>query len=195
MDKSIIQTFLCIPVSSEVASKKNMLFSTIDQSKVKVNWIRNLNLHLTVKFIGQTPKSSIKKIIYCIESITTDFPPFKLKIKGTGCFPNSRKPKTLWLGVQDDCSQLTKLIERIESDLFDIGFAKENKLLTPHITIAKINYSQKATPDVNIFLKSSYDVIDLNVNRLQLFSSELLSNGAVYSLLKTFPLGESIYKE
>ena len=87
---------------------------------------------------------------------------------------------------------MSKLIERIESNLFELGFAKDTKLLTPHITIAKINYPQKITPDVSIFLKSSYDVIDLNVNRLQFFSSEILSNGAIYSLLKTFPLGESI---
>ena len=192
MDKNIIRTFLCIPISNEIASKKNMLFSTIDNSKIKVNWVKNSNLHLTVKFIGQTPQSSIKKVIYSIASITKDFPPFKLRIKGTGCFPNKRKPKNLWLGVQNDYLPLSKLIERVENNLFELGFEKETKLLTPHITIAKINYPQKITPDISIFLNSSYDVIDLNVNRLQFFSSELLSNGAIYSLLKTFPLGESI---
>ncbi len=192
MDKNIIRTFLCIPISNEIVSKKNMLFSTIDQTKIKVNWVKNLNVHLTVKFIGQTPQSSIKEIIYSVASITKDYTPFKLRIKGTGCFPNARKPKTLWLGVQDDYSPLSKLIEMVERNLFELGFAKETKLLIPHITIAKINYPQKVTPDVSTFLKSSYDVIDLNVNRLQFFSSELLSNGAIYSLLKTFPLGESI---
>ena len=108
---------------------------------------------MTVKFIGQTPQSSIKEIIYSIASITKDFIPFKLRIKGTGCFPNTRKPKTLWLGVQDDYLPLSKLIERIESNLSEIGFAKETRLLIPHITIAKINYPQKITPDVSIFFK------------------------------------------
>ncbi len=192
MDKNIVRTFLCVPVSKEIVSKKNMLFSTIEHSRIKINWVKNVNLHLTIKFIGQTPESSIKKIIYSIASITKDLTPFKLGIKGTGCFPNIRKPKTLWLGVQDDYLPLSKLVERVESNLFKLGFARETKVLIPHITIAKINYPQKNIPDVSTFLKSSYDVIDLNVNRLQLFSSELLSNGAVYSLLKTFPIGESI---
>ena len=193
MNKNIIRTFLCVPaVSNEIVSKKNMLFSTVDHSKVKINWVKNVNLHLTIKFIGQTPESSITKIIYSIASITKDLAPFKLGIKGTGCFPNIKKPKTLWLGVQDDYLLLSKLVERVESNLFKLGFARETKVLIPHITIAKINYPQKNIPDFSTFLKSSYDVIDLNVNRLQLFSSELLSNGAIYSLLKTFPIGESI---
>ena len=192
MEKSIIRTFLCIPIETEISSKKNMLFSTIDQSKIKVNWIKSANMHLTVKFIGQTPKSSVKEIIHSVALITKDLPPFKLKIKGTGCFPNRGKPKTLWLGIKGDYLPLSKLVEKVENNLHYLGFARETKSLIPHITIAKINYPQKRTPDVSVFLKTSYDAIDLNVNRLQLFSSELLSNGAIYSLLKTFPLGESI---
>ena len=70
--------------------------------------------------------------------------------------------------------------------------AKDRFNFLPHITIARIKYPQSQTPDVGLFLKSSYDPIDLSIDRVQFFASELLPSGVIYSLLKTFPLGESI---
>ncbi len=192
MNDRLIRTFLCIPVPVKTNSIKTMLYSTIDHSKFKINWVKNSNLHLTLKFIGQTPESALKEIIYNISNITSDIKPFKLKVSKTGCFPIENKPKTLWLGIIDNLENLNKLFSKIEDSLFKIGFEKDKKVFIPHITIARINYPQKLKPDIQMFLNSSYDVIDLDVNRVQFFSSELLSNGAIYSLLKTFPLGETI---
>ena len=73
-----------------------------------------------------------------------------------------------------------------------IGFPREKNKLIPHITLARIKYPQAYTPDIDLFLKSSYDPIDLYLDRVQFFASELLPSGAIYTLLKTFPLGESI---
>tara|TARA_B100000579_G_C22696118_1_gene787477 strand:+ start:118 stop:696 length:579 start_codon:yes stop_codon:yes gene_type:complete len=192
MNERLIRTFLCVPVPVKTNSIKTMLYSTIDNSKFKINWVRNSNLHLTIKFIGQTPKSSLKEIIYDISNITSNIKPFNLKISETGCFPNDSRPKALWLGIIDKSENFNKLVSKIENSLFKIGFEKDKKIFTPHITIARINYPQKLKPDIQMFLNSSYDEIDLDVHRVQFFSSELLSNGAIYSLLKTFPLGETI---
>ena len=192
MIDKIVRTFLCIPISNEIRSKKSMLYSTFEDSKSTINWVKNSNLHLSIKFIGQTPETSVSEIIDNISSITSNIEPFKIDIKGTGCFPINIRPKTLWLGVSGELKPLEDLVLKVENKLFKIGFSKEEKQFIPHITIARIPYPQKDTPDINTFLKSSYDVIGLQVNQIQFFSSELLSNGAVYSLLKTFPLGEHI---
>ena len=67
-----------------------------------------------------------------------------------------------------------------------------NQKYIPHITIAKIKYPQKHTPDISQFSNSYYDPIVFNADRVQFLSSELLPSGAVHSLLKSFPLGESL---
>ena len=190
MTNNLLRTFLSIPVKKDIKSKKNMLYSTLEDSKLTINWVRNTNLHLNVKFIGQTPEKSIKKIIESVSRITSSIKPFSVKVSGTGCFPANTRPKTLWLGISGEVKPLMDMVNEIENKLFEIGFSKDKKEFIPHITVARISYPQKVIPDVDIFLKSSYDVIDLEIDRMQFFSSELLPNGAIYSLLKTFPLGE-----
>jgi 2'-5' RNA ligase len=63
MTNNLVRTFLSIPVKREIISKKNMLYSTLQDSKLSISWVKNHNLHLNVKFIGHTPEKSIKKII------------------------------------------------------------------------------------------------------------------------------------
>ncbi len=190
MANNLVRTFLSIPVKKEIKSKKNMLYSTLEDSKSTIKWVRNPNLHLNVKFIGQTPEKSIKKIIESVSKITSGIKQFSVKVSGTGCFPTNSRTKTLWLGISGEVKPLMDMVKEINNKLFEIGFSKDKKEFIPHITVARIPYPQKVIPDVDIFLKSSYDVIDLEIDSMQFLSSELLPNGAIYSLLKTFPSGE-----
>mgnify|MGYP005749389809 FL=1 len=192
MNEKLIRTFLCFPVPGEVRSKKNMLYSTLEGSPAQINWVKNDNLHLTLKFIGYTPESYIPKIIDTLKKITINYRPFQLVINGTGCFPKKERPRTLFLGVEGRLKILMDLVQNIENELEKINIPKDRNDFFPHITLARIKYPQTHTPDIDFFLKSSYDPIDLSLDRMQFFTSELLPSGAIYTLLKTFPLGESI---
>ena len=95
------------------------------------------------------------------------------------------------MGIEGRINLLNNLVKNIEIQLEKLDFPKDRFKYFPHITIARIKYPQPQTPDIDL-LKSSYDPIDLSIDRVQFFASELLPSGAIYSLLKTFPLGESI---
>ena len=96
------------------------------------------------------------------------------------------------MGVNGYIDPLYDLFIKVEDALDLLGFPKEQQDYKPHITLARIKYPQKWTPDISTFLKSSYDPIDFPIDRVQFFSSELLPSGTVHTLLKSFPLGESI---
>ena len=192
MSEKLIRTFLSIPVPQEVRSKKNMLYSTLEESPAKINWVKNIQLHLTIKFLSHTPESVIEKIIDRVESITSESKPFDIFIESTGCFPVKERPRVLWMGVNGNLDPLYDLFIHVEDALDLLGFPKEQQDYKPHITLARIKYPQKWTPDISTFLKSSYDPIDFPIDRVQFFSSELLPSGTVHTLLKSFPLGESI---
>ena len=75
-----------------------------------------------------------------------------------------------------------------------LGFPVEARNYVPHVTVAKISYPQKITLDVSLFLNSTYDPIDLEVDRVQFLHSETMSSETIYTLIKSFPLGEN-FKE
>ena len=192
MTEKLLRTFLAVPVPRDVSSKKNMLYSTLENVDGDINWVKNAQLHLTMKFLGHTPESTINDVIDHVEKITLNMNPFDLKIEETGCFPVPTRPRILWLGLKGNLDLLKSMVESIENVLEPLGFPKESRDILPHITLARIKYPQKHTPNVDPFLKSSYDPIDFPVDRMQFFSSELLPSGAVHTILKTFPLGESL---
>jgi len=192
MNEKLIRTFLSVPVPAEVRSKKNMLYSTLDGVDGDINWVKNAHLHLTLKFLGQTPESSLDSIIAAIEQITKNSSPFKLTIEETGCFPKESRPRVLWLGVTGELNPVQNLVKQIENAMDELGFPKDDHPYSPHITLARIKYPQRHTPIIDPFLKSSYDAIDFPVDRVQFISSELHPSGAIYTLLKSFPFGETI---
>ena len=192
MEDNLIRTFLAVPLPNEVKGKKNMFFSTIDQSKVQINWIKSQNLHLTLKFIGYTPENLFGEIVSDLSEIFKNQKPFSISVKDTGCFPSPERPSTLWMGIDGNTNPLKNLVLNIENTMEKLGFPRAGKKFYPHITIARIKYPQKLTPDIQIFLKSHYDPIDLTNDRVQFLASELLKTGTLYSTIKSFPLGESI---
>ena len=192
MNEKLIRTFLSIPVPPEVRTKKNMLYSTLENSPAQINWVANKNLHLTIKFIGFTPESSFNSIIETLKNITENLKPFTLKIKNTGCFPVKERPRVLWMGVEGNTSPLVLMISNIEKEMERLGFSKNKNDFFPHITLARVNYPQKYTPNIDKFLNSSYDPIDFWLDRMQFFSSELLPSGSIHTLLQSFPFGEKI---
>ncbi len=192
MNEKLKRTFLCFPVPAEVKSKKNMLYSTLEGSPAQINWVKNDNLHLTLKFIGYTTEPQIPKIINILSKITIEYKPFQLVINSTGCLPKKERPRTLFLRLEGQVNILNGLFQNIENEFEKIDIEKDRYGFFPHITLARIKYPQTHTPNIDLFLKSSYDPIDLSLDRLQFFSSELLPSGAIYTLIKTFPLGEQV---
>ena len=135
MNEKLKRTFLCFPVPMEVRSKKNMLYSTLEGSPAQINWVKNDNLHLTLKFIGYTTESQIPKIINILSRITIKYKPFQLVINNTGCFPKKERPRTLFLGVEGQISILVDLFQNIETEFEKIDIEKDRNDFFPHITL------------------------------------------------------------
>ena len=165
-----------------------MLVSTFDDPS-EIKWVKNINLHLTLKFLGDTKDESVDKINDILAEIAKRFQTESLMIANTGCFPDSERPTVLWLGVDDKTNFLVELVDEINSQLFSIGIPFDESSYTPHITIARIKYTEKKPPNAKIFLQSKYDGIALKVNQMQFISSELSQDGPIYHILGTHFFG------
>jgi len=190
MKDKLVRTFFSIPIPEKVKSIKNMFYRSMKDNKGQIKWVRNYQLHITLSFLGHTPTDAIGPIIENTKDIFSNFKPLKLTIEKTGCFPVSTRPRVLWLGISGDTKKLEDLVKKITNRLTPLGYYFGDNIFIPHVTIARIRYPQKHTPDINQFLKSSYDEIVFHADRVQFVCSELLADGAVYTILKSFPLGE-----
>ena len=149
-------------------------------------WVKDEQLHLTIRFIGEVHDDLLHDIRVALQSV--DLKPFPLKLQGTGFFPSRRKPRVLWVGIEES-SRLKTLHNRIESALVTIGIEPDNRRFVPHITLARFK-SPPSAADTDRFLDSNSGegIPPFTVRHFSLYSSKLNSTGAVHREEGRYPL-------
>src|SRR5205807_9875303 len=89
---------------------------------VRASWIREENLHLTLKFLGDVPVADVRKLSLAVEAATHAASPFELAVSGCGAFPPHGQPKVLWIGLNDASGELSTLHETLERECESVGF-------------------------------------------------------------------------
>ncbi|MBC8346696.1 MAG: RNA 2',3'-cyclic phosphodiesterase [Candidatus Marinimicrobia bacterium] len=191
MNHRLIRTFIAIPVPESVFNLQGNLKETILEKTGKVRWVRQDQLHLTIKFVGDTPDESIDEVRGVMQKVADQITPFDLSIQKTGCFPKIERPRVMWIGLEGALDQLNQLVEMVHNGLHPLGFPREEKNFHPHITLARAKYPQKNAPDISSFLNTSYDPIPFQIEKFQFISSELFPNGPVYTILSTHFFGNN----
>jgi len=155
MDYKLIRTFIAVPVPEPLFNLREKLKATISEKTGKIRWLRKDQIHLTVKFLGDTTEDSINDVRHVMQKVADEFKPFNISIQKTGCFPKIERPRVMWIGVSGELDKLYQLVEKIQKKLNPLGFPKDEKKYHPHITIARAKYPQKKTPDISTFLKKN----------------------------------------
>jgi len=189
MDYKLIRTFIAVPMPEPLFNLRKKLKATISEKTGKIRWLRKDQIHLTLKFLGDTTEDSINDVRRIMQSIADEFKPFNISIQKTGCFPKVERPRVMWIGVSGELEKLNQLVEKIQKKLNPLGFPKDEKKYHPHITIARAKYPQKKTPDISTFLNTSFNPIPFPIKKVQFISSELFPNGPVYTILSTHFFG------
>ena len=104
---------------------------------------------------------------------------------GSGCFPRPERARTLWAGIAGEIDKLADFVDAINGSLEPFGFPMQERKFIPHVTLARIKYPQKHTPDVTQFLGTTFVELPMKISRINLMSSQLFSKGAVYTILGT----------
>tara|TARA_B100001079_G_C16190795_1_gene417102 strand:+ start:90 stop:671 length:582 start_codon:yes stop_codon:yes gene_type:complete len=185
MSEKLIRIFISVFVPKEIVNIKEMLKTTIDTRGIKIRWIQDGNMHLTLKFIGNTTEESIDSINNAIHDVVKDTPFINLSISGTGCFSKRDRANTLWVGIKGDLDKLEQLILNINNKLEPLGFPIERRKFLPHITIARINPNQKKKPDISNFLNTTFMELPMKIVKINLMQSQSFPKGSFYTILNT----------
>ncbi|MBA7638557.1 MAG: RNA 2',3'-cyclic phosphodiesterase [Calditrichaeota bacterium] len=188
MPEDIVRTFFGFELPPEVPRRAAGLRTLVDDPKQAVRWVKGTNIHLTVRFLGATPRKAVEEIAVATQKKLEGFPSLHVRIEGTGVFPTPTRPRVVWLGVTGDIARLQELEESIHQVVEPMGFPREKREFMPHITLGRVRYPQKITPDVAKFLHAEYEPVDCPLQVLHLYESRLGNKGITYIPLATFPL-------
>lgn len=153
------------------------------EKEKSIRWVNVGNIHITLKFIGEIPESLAKNIVINIFEKPAKIKTFEIGLKGTGVFPNLRRPRVVWVGITSGKEQLIKLVTDLESQLSELGISKENRKYKPHITIGRIKHNQKLNDPKMFDNQEALDAGKFPAQKIVLMKSELKPAGAEYSVL------------
>lgn len=150
-----------------------------------VRWVPPVQLHLTLAFLGVVTEETQSMLEKHLETIC--MPVFPVHFTQTGCFPDRRRPRVLWVGVEPE-PLLAMLAGNIRTSVLACGIPQEARPFSPHITLARIKVP--GAGDVRTFLDHSLegDILPLDVRNFTLFASRLDATGAVHTAIKSFQL-------
>ncbi len=181
-----IRAFIAIELAKEIQSGLERVLSLLRPSTRALRWVPAGNIHLTLKFLGDTPVEKIEELKKALEGEVRHHPPFEIQVGTLGAFPNPHRPRVVWVGVQAP-ADLARLAAGVENATRPLGFPTEERPFSPHLTLGRV--SQHAAPDeiralAELLAKTRVDTLgSCGVNQVHLFRSDLRPSGAVYTSL------------
>jgi 2'-5' RNA ligase len=188
----VIRAFIAVDLDDPVIEKICNVVEILKSRITEIRWLRKENLHLTLKFLGNIAESQVEPIAAALRHPLGLFSPCTISAKGLGVFPDFRRPKILWVGLTGD--QLVQLAAEIESALMPLGFTPENRVFTPHLTIARWREGSRPAKNLRQEIDSlnDFEFGACAVRQIVLFQSVLKPEGASYSELRTIQLGAEL---
>ena len=177
-----IRTFIAIDLPESVRTAIRTIQADIRSSGFKARWVRPENVHLTLRFLGDVDTHLIAKINSAIQTSAKEIAPFHLGGRSIGVFPNSRRPRVLWMGLFGQIGALLRLQKKIETQLALLGFAKEKRTFTGHLTIGRIKGKAPLRQVIRILTQyETYVTEPFAVKEVILFKSQLTPDGSIYT--------------
>jgi 2'-5' RNA ligase len=154
----------------------------------KMTWVNPEKMHLTLKFLGDTAEDEIPLIIRELQVSLSEYHAFSVKLKGIGVFRNMHDPRVLWVGMEA-YQELSAMRDELEEVLERLGYKKEDKAFSPHLTLARIKYIRRKENLTGLLSRyKEQDLQELPVQEIIYYESILKPEGPEYTVLSKIPL-------
>lgn len=183
------RTFIAIPLSKPIRTR----LATLQQDlagTADVNWVEPDNLHLTLLFLGEVDDRTLPAVCRTVQAAIAAMRAFPLAVAGAGWFPNPRRPRVLWAGIDAGAAEVAALHAALEPPLLELGcYRREQRAYTPHITIGRLRGAPSDDRlGTTLTRYSSWQAGDQTVTEVHVMASELTRAGPTYSILSRAPL-------
>lgn len=160
-----------------------------DGGRPGLRWVRPEGVHLTLRFLGATPRSRTKAAVAALEAAAAGAGPFAVRIAGAGAFPRLAAPRVLWLGIDEGADPLAALAGRLDESLARVGWPPEGRPFDAHLTLARANDAAAARPIAGELVRRAAALaIRWTADRVVLYESHPGPGGSRYEVVAEAPL-------
>lgn len=157
-------------------------------SHEKINWVKPHNIHITLKFFGETAEEQVDDICNVLSDVSGRHTAFDLDMKNVGIFGSAYNPRVIWFGM-DEGKQIEALAHDVLNTVEEIGFERDRQNFRPHLTVGRI----KQIKDKQFFQKvlnqyKNHFLQSIPVKKFYLIESKLRPEGPVYTTIDEFSL-------
>jgi 2'-5' RNA ligase len=180
-----VRIFVALDVAADVRSRIAELIHALAPACPKARWVRTEGMHVTLKFIGETPEEKVERIRAALGKIAP-VGAIELRFHGTGFFPHARRPRVFWAGIEAS-ENLAALAGAVETQLAPLGIPREQREFQPHLTLARFKDEVNLAPlHAELARRGAPDFGAMRAEKFHLYESRLKPGGAEYFKLATF---------
>ena len=188
-----LRTFIAVDINSSILESIHKQIESLRKKigNSAVRWVLASNIHLTLKFLGDVSPDKMDALTGILQTEADSCQQFDIRIGGLGSFPNSKRPRVLFIGIQAP-AELEALKRGIESATTKLGCKSETRVFSPHLTIGRVR--ENITSADQQIIRKALEKIKIDslgtarVDSVHLYKSELKPTGAIYTKLFSAPL-------
>ena len=186
-----VRSFIAVSVPPEAAVNLRTAQDRLREADPGVKWVNPENFHITLKFLGNVDRRILTDLWHSVGEALNGTPPFTMRFRGLGAFPNADRPRVVWAGIGDGASELTQLATRVEEACAQHGFEREKRAFHAHLTLGRARRPGPSPALASILTGlAEADLGETDIDRTLLMKSELARSGAIDSVLEQQPLRE-----
>ena len=182
-----IRTFIALPTQHNIQQAMAEIQAKLKEAQADVKWDLPDKFHITLKFLGSVEPSKLELLSSTLAICARQFTSFGITYESLGVFPSYNNPRVMWLGAKFNHTMfiLQSAVERV---CLEFGFPKEYRIFRPHITFGRVKGTRNLVRLTEAIKTVTFESIESRCSEVLLMKSDLLWNGSIYTILKSFPL-------
>ena len=189
-----LRLFFAVPIDDVTRAAVVDIRETIrrDTGRTQVKWVEDENLHLSLKFLGDTPSDLVPRMTDVAREVAGRHAAFEFLLRGVGAFPTARAPRVVWLGLTDGLEPLAALAADLDAALQYAAVARpETRPFEAHLTLGRVKLPERNDALATVIENGTrLEAGRVRCNHFLLMRSELSRRGPTYTVLQQFDLLE-----
>lgn len=183
-----MRAFIAIGLPEDIKKSIACLQEKLKSASRDISWVKPENIHLTLKFLGEIDEHGLSLAEAAMEDVTSRENNFYIRLSSAGAFPRVDFPRVIWVGIDKGDACVKRIAQNLEDTLSHVGFPKEKKEFSSHITIARVRSALKGNEMTNL-LNEYADIFHdketgFTACGITLFKSTLTPKGPIYEAVK-----------